>query len=87
VINHQYSKSSEFEKKFRDYLTNLTPSVSYFSLLRPLYELQIAKILAKLPQYHQVFKSCNVNQSLGHGVVSAPSVCFLLPAFIHFGEG
>ncbi|OGD62931.1 hypothetical protein A2160_04150 [Candidatus Beckwithbacteria bacterium RBG_13_42_9] len=65
TVNHQYSKSSEFERKFREYLPALTPSVSYFSLLRPLYELQIAKLLAKLPQYHQAFKSCNVNQKLG----------------------
>jgi hypothetical protein len=60
-INHQYSKSYEFEKLFRAYAkSHLTKNVEYFSALRPLYELQIAKIAASFPRELQSAKSCNV---------------------------
>ncbi|MEG0076733.1 hypothetical protein [Anaerorhabdus sp.] len=61
TVNHQYSKSYEFEKDFNEYSQKyLLPEIEYFSLLRPLSELQIAKIFSLTPQYHSVFKSCNV---------------------------
>ncbi len=60
VINHQYSKSFDFEKKFRDYSKKyLTKNTSYFSFLRPLYEIQIAKLFSQYPKYFSVFLSCN----------------------------
>ena len=60
-INHQYSKSFEFECDFEEYSEKyLKAPVKYFSFLRPLNELQIAKIFSRLPQYHMAFKSCNV---------------------------
>lgn len=60
-INHQYSKSFEFEADFENYSSNyLKAPVKYFSFLRPLNELQIAKIFSKHEKYHPVFKSCNV---------------------------
>jgi UDP-N-acetyl-alpha-D-muramoyl-L-alanyl-L-glutamate epimerase len=60
TINHQYSKSFEFEKDFRYYLhTYITPDINYFSLLRPLNELQIAGLFAQNKQYFDVFRSCN----------------------------
>lgn len=60
-VNHQYSKSFEFEQDFRAYAKKyLRAPVQYYSFLRPLNELQIAKLFSKMPQYHQVFKSCNV---------------------------
>ena len=59
-INHQYSKSFGFEKAFRSYTRDyMTPEVNYFSLLRPLSELQIAKLFSKYRHYHDVFRSCN----------------------------
>ncbi len=59
-INHQYSKSFEFEWDFRSYLASyLIRGVNYFSLLRPLNELQIAGFFSALKPYHGVFKSCN----------------------------
>lgn len=62
-INHQYSKSFEFEKEFREYVsTNLSENIKYLSLLRPLYELQISKIFANYPKYFGAFKSCNKAQ-------------------------
>lgn len=60
-INHQYSKSIEFERDFRNYVAeNLNDEVQYFSFLRPLSELQIAKLFARCEAYHPVFRSCNV---------------------------
>ena len=59
-VNHQYSKSFKFEKKFRHYLHNyLVKGIEYFSFLRPLYELQIAKIFTGYPKYFKSFLSCN----------------------------
>ena len=61
VINHQWSKSFEFEQKFRKYSKKyLTSGVDYFSFLRPLYEIQIAKLFSKYPKYFNAFLSCNV---------------------------
>ncbi|TSC56601.1 MAG: putative UDP-N-acetylmuramoylalanine--D-glutamate ligase [Parcubacteria group bacterium Greene0714_21] len=60
MINHQYSKSFEFEKNFREYSKKyLAKDIEYFSFLRPLYELQIAKIFARYPKYFGAFLSCN----------------------------
>jgi len=68
VINHQYSKSFDFERKFRKYCQNyLTPEVNYFSFLRPLYEIQIAKLFSKYPKYFNVFLSCNVAYQTASG--------------------
>jgi len=59
-INHQYSKSIEFEADFKNYLGKyVTPDIYYFSFLRPLNELQIARIFSGIPRYFMVFKSCN----------------------------
>ena len=59
-INHQYSKSFDFEKKFRRYSNKyLAEDVEYFSFLRPLYEIQIAKLFSKHPEYFKAFLSCN----------------------------
>lgn len=61
TINHQYSKSIEFENDFRYYSdTYLKTGTQYFSLLRPLTELQITALFARYEKYHPVFKSCNV---------------------------
>ncbi len=60
TVNHQYSKSFEFERDFNEYEKEFIKSgVYYFSLLRPLSEYQIASYFAKLTPYHSVFKSCN----------------------------
>lgn len=58
-INHQYSKSTEFENLFRDYNLKYLSPVNYFSFMRPLYELQIMKIFSKMPHYFDEFRSCN----------------------------
>jgi len=62
TVNHQYSKSFEFERDFQDYYAEfVSPSVHYFSLLRPMNELQIARELSRHPRYFGVFSSCNRN--------------------------
>jgi hypothetical protein len=61
-VNHQYSKSTEFERDFREYTSRLGGgySADYFSLLRPWNELQITRAFTQFPQYFPVFQSCNV---------------------------
>jgi len=60
MINHQYSKTFDFENRFRNYLKKyLSKSINYFSFLRPLYEIQIVKIFSKFPKYFPLFLSCN----------------------------
>jgi len=60
MINHQWSKTFEFEKKFRSYTKKyLVKNIEYFSFLRPLYEIQIAKLFSKYPKYFSAFLSCN----------------------------
>jgi len=60
-VNHQYSKSFEFESDFRFYQDKFIGSgVFYFSFLRPLAELQIAMLFSHFKKYHSIFKSCNV---------------------------
>ncbi len=60
-VNHQYSKSYEFEADFRHYeRTFIGSGVFYFSFLRPLSELQIAMLFSRFKKYHGLFKSCNV---------------------------
>lgn len=59
-INHQYSKSDEFETNFRNYSNKyLCPYIEYFSLLRPWNEYRIVQEFIKYPQYLESFRSCN----------------------------
>jgi hypothetical protein len=61
-INHQYSKSLEYEKDFQTVLNSYYgSSLRYYSLLRPLSELRIAEIFSKIgfSKYKDVFSSCN----------------------------
>ena len=66
MINHQWSKSSEFEKKFKNYCKKyLVKNINYFSLLRSYTELEISKMFLKYPKYFSVFSSCNVGSKTG----------------------
>ncbi|MFH1890280.1 MAG: UDP-N-acetylmuramoyl-L-alanine--D-glutamate ligase [Candidatus Kuenenbacteria bacterium] len=61
IINHQWSKSYEFEKMFSDYLKKfITPSIKYYSLLRKYSELQIVEKFVKYKKYFPIFSSCNL---------------------------
>lgn len=60
-VNHQYSKSTAFERDFREYCERcFTSPPEYFSMLRPWSEWQIAKRFVKHEKYLPVFKSCNL---------------------------
>lgn len=62
AINHQYSKSSEFERDYQAQLAHdFGDSQRYYSLLRPLSELRISEIFAQmaLGKYSGSFSSCN----------------------------
>jgi hypothetical protein len=58
-VNHQYSKGARFEAGLRDVLAAEVTGLEYFSLLRPVSELAIARAFAQLPQYFGAFTSCN----------------------------
>ena len=63
-INHQYSKTLEFEQDFQSYVNKfIHPELKYFSLLRPFSELYIAEMFAHKAwgQFKDKFSSCNRN--------------------------
>ncbi len=60
LINHQFSKSLEIEQRLGDVVqSQVAADLSYFSLLRPLSELEIAKRFASTSRYDSTFTSCN----------------------------
>jgi hypothetical protein len=84
-INHQWSKSFEFEKKINFFIKKyISGDFSYLSLLRPLSEIHIVKLFANLRQYHSVFASCNGNFRIGertkHWCCNCPKCRFVFLA-------
>lgn len=76
-INHQYSKSIEFERDFRNYIAAyVNKDVQYFSFLRPLSELQIASLFAQCEAYHPVFRSCNAGSKTDSWCGKCPKCLF-----------
>ena len=76
-VNHQYSKSFEFESDFRHYVSRyINDELNYYSFLRPLSELQIACLFAQLPQYFSVFKSCNAGSKTDVWCCRCPKCLF-----------
>ena len=93
TINHQYSKTYEFECNFDQYLkqSGLIPTnqsdPAYFSILRPLYELQISQLFLKCPQFDQyaaVFRSCNRGQKTNTWCGECPKCLFAFISFYPF---
>lgn len=77
-VNHQYSKSYEFECDFNGYMRGITDSdIRYFSMLRPLSEMQIAALFAGYRQYHKVFRSCNAGSKQGIWCCNCPKCLFV----------
>ena len=61
-INHQWSKSKEFEDLFINYVeTNITKDFFSKSYLRDWYEVRVVKEFSQYPQYFNHFSSCNRN--------------------------
>ncbi|MBR6718786.1 MAG: hypothetical protein IKI77_10665 [Oscillospiraceae bacterium] len=90
-VNHQYSKSYQFERDFYEYEQKyLRCGVQYFSLLRPLTEFQIARYFASLPTaYHEIFRSCNAGAKqdkwCGH-CAKCLFVAVILSPFLPYAE-
>ena len=60
MVNHQWSKSLEFEDLFRAALGEALPTpVAYYSWLRPFSEVWVAERFSHHPGYHRAFRSCN----------------------------
>lgn len=77
TINHQYSKSFEFEYDFRNYCRQfISPGFNYFSLLRPLTELQIAGFFSRMPHFFGHFKSCNAGSKTDTWCGKCPKCLF-----------
>ena len=76
-VNHQYSKSIAFENDFRSYVDEyISSEIRYFSFLRPLNELQIARFFSKNKDYYKVFKSCNVGSKTDSWCGKCPKCLF-----------
>ncbi len=61
-VNHQWSKSFEFERALREHVaSHIATDLDYFSLLRPWSELAVASAFARESRYDDVFSSCNRN--------------------------
>ncbi|MFC7522057.1 UDP-N-acetyl-alpha-D-muramoyl-L-alanyl-L-glutamate epimerase [Xanthomonas populi] len=61
-VNHQWSKGLAFEQAFGDYVQrHVAANLRYYSLLRPLSELAVARQFAKTDHYEAHFSSCNRN--------------------------
>jgi hypothetical protein len=59
-VNHQYDKSFEFEVLLHHYVhENIIEDLYYFSALKHLWEIQIAREFCKSPQWFPIFISCN----------------------------
>jgi hypothetical protein len=89
-VNHQFSKGYEFEKEFRRYESDyLNTGISYFSLLRPLSEFQIAALFSRYKKYHSVFRSCNAGSKTDSWCCNCPKCLFvyiILSPFLSVSE-
>lgn len=78
-LNHQYSKSLEFENDLRKLIMMHGIEVNYFSLLRPLHELQIGIIVSKLSvDQLQAITSCNLGTSTGTWCMACAKCAFVV---------
>lgn len=78
LINHQYSKSFDFENDFHHYEKQYVGSgVYYFSLLRGWSEFQIAREFARHSQYFSVFRSCNAGSKQDAWCCLCPKCLFV----------
>ena len=61
-VNHQWSKGWAFERAFGDFVqSHVAADLHYYSLLRPLSELAVARQFARTDHYDAHFSSCNRN--------------------------
>ena len=86
-INHQYSKSIEFESDFQWFNhTYLSDKIHYFSFLRPLNELQITALFTHFNDYLYDFRSCNVGSKQGVWCGHCAKCCFVAIMLAAFND-
>ena len=92
AINHQYSKSLEFETDYQSLLSDqFGSSLRYYSFLRPFSELKIAELFVKhgFNKYADVFSSCNRAYTLGSTMGwcgNCPKCCFVYLVLANFTD-
>lgn len=59
AVNHQWSKSLEFEQALQKLVIETIAPINYFSAVRPMTSVAIAKAFAQFPAYFSVFTSDN----------------------------
>ena len=64
--------------------TMVETPILYFSLLRPLMEIQIAMLFARSKQYHKVFRSCNAGSKQGIWCCECPKCLFVYIILLPF---
>lgn len=91
-VNHQYSKSFEFEQDFHNYEEKyLKTGIYYFSFLRPLAEFQIAKMFVSHKKYLPIFRSCNLGSKVSPDIWCGDCpkclfICLILSPFLNHSE-
>jgi len=78
-INHQYSKTHDFELAFRELMRSIRSDLNYYSFLRPLNELQITGLLSKHKASLATFLSCNKAQTIKAKTAREHSWCGACP--------
>ncbi len=87
-VNHQYSKSFEFERDFHEYEEKfLGTGCYYFSFLRPLLEFQIAELFSRHEKYLPIFRSCNLGSKVSPDIWCGDCpkclfICLILSPFV-----
>lgn len=85
TINHQYSKTLEFEEAMQNYTrTYIDDGIQIFSLLRPWYELQIVREFVQYPQYFPYVTSCNRSLKMGGWCGECAKCAFMFAALSAF---
>jgi len=63
VVNHQWVKSLEAELDFQRFINQyLLSDFKFFSILKPVYDYRIFKLLAYYPEFIKYAHSCNINK-------------------------
>lgn len=78
-LNHQYSKSLEFESDLQQLLDRASIGLRYFSLLRPLHELQIGVLASNLSDDQlAAIVSCNQGTREGYWCLKCAKCAFVI---------
>ena len=76
-INHQYSKSFEAEEALHAYIRKyISSSTYYFSFLRPINELAIARLFSNFRTHFASFRSCNAGSKENKWCLKCPKCLF-----------